>query len=71
MGGRLHHECDVWFVWKIRDHLIGRGKYLPGYIVDNMEINRLDPIYEEASLNKIICVFYAVWPSITVTIPRI
>ena len=25
----------TWFVWKIRDHPIGRGKYLPGYIVDN------------------------------------
>ena len=30
------------FVWKLRDHPIGRGKYLPGYIVDNMGIIPLD-----------------------------
>ena len=24
----------TWFVWRIRDHPIGRGKYLPGYIAD-------------------------------------
>ena len=32
----------TWFVWKIRDHPIGRGKYPPGYIVDNMGITPLD-----------------------------
>ena len=32
----------TWFVWKIRDHPIGRGKYLPGYIVDNTGITPLD-----------------------------
>ena len=32
----------TWFVWKIRDHPIGRGKYLPGYIVDNVGITPLD-----------------------------
>ena len=32
----------TWFVWKIRDHPIGRGKYLPSYIVGNMEITPLD-----------------------------
>ena len=32
----------TWFVWKIRDHPIGRGKYLPGYIVDNLGITPLD-----------------------------
>ena len=32
----------TWFLWKIRDHPIGRGKYLPGYIVDNMGITPLD-----------------------------
>ena len=30
------------FVWKIRDRPIGHGKYLPGYIVDNMGIIPLD-----------------------------
>ena len=25
----------TWFVWKIREHPIGRGKYLPGYVTDN------------------------------------
>ena len=32
----------TWFAWKIRDHPIGRGKYLPGYIVDNPGITPLD-----------------------------
>ena len=32
----------TWFLWKIRDHPIGRGKYLPGYIVDNSGITPLD-----------------------------
>ena len=32
----------TWFVWKIRDHPISRGKYLPGYIVDNTGITPLD-----------------------------
>ena len=32
----------TWFVWKIRDHPIGQGKYLPGYIVDNIGITPLD-----------------------------
>ena len=32
----------TWFVWKIRDHPIGRGKYLPSFIVDNMGITPLD-----------------------------
>ena len=32
----------TWFVTKLRDHPIGRGKYLPGYIVDNMGITLLD-----------------------------
>ena len=30
------------FVWKIRNHPIGRGKYLPGYVVGNMGITPLD-----------------------------
>ena len=30
------------FAWKIRDHPIGRGKYLPGYVVGNMGITPLD-----------------------------
>ena len=33
---------NVAFVWKIRDHPIGRGKYLPGYVVGNMGITPLD-----------------------------
>ena len=32
----------TWFITKIRDHPIGRGKYLPGYIVDNSGITPLD-----------------------------
>ena len=32
----------TWFVWKIRDHPIGRGKYLPGYIVENRGLEPLD-----------------------------
>ena len=32
----------TWFVLKIRDHPIGRGKYLPGYIVENRGITPLD-----------------------------
>ena len=32
----------TWFVWKLRDHPIGRGKYLPGYIAENHGIAPLD-----------------------------
>ena len=32
----------TWFITKIRDHPIGRGKYLPGYIVDSIGITPLD-----------------------------
>ena len=32
----------TWFVWKIRDHPFDRGKYPPGYIVDNMGITPPD-----------------------------
>ena len=32
----------TWFVWKIRDHPIGRGKYLPGYIADNYGLDALE-----------------------------
>ena len=32
----------TWFVWKIRDHPIGRGKYLPCYIVENRGIDVLE-----------------------------
>ena len=32
----------TWFVWKIHDHPISRGKYLPGYIVENRGIIPLD-----------------------------
>ena len=32
----------TWFVWKIRDHPIGHGKYLTGYIIGNMGITPLD-----------------------------
>ena len=39
----VDHITNVtWFVWKIRDHPIGRGKYLPGYIVENLGITPLD-----------------------------
>ena len=32
----------TWFAWKIRDHPIGRGKYLPHYLVENRGITPLD-----------------------------
>ena len=32
----------TWFVWKRRDHLIGRGSHLPGYIAENHGIASLD-----------------------------
>ena len=32
----------TWFVWKIRDHPIGRGKYLPGYIAENRGIDAVE-----------------------------
>ena len=32
----------TWFVWKIRDHPIGRGKYLPHYLVEYRGIDALD-----------------------------
>ena len=39
----------TWFVSKIRDHPIGRGKYLPGYMVDNMGI---EPLESDANTGK-------------------
>jgi len=32
----------TWFVWKIRDHPTGRGKYLPGYITENRGVDASD-----------------------------
>ena len=32
----------MWFVWKSREHPIGRGKYLPRYISDNYSLNVLE-----------------------------
>ena len=32
----------TWFVWKLRDHPIGRGSHLPGYIAENHGIAPLD-----------------------------
>ena len=32
----------TWFVWKLRDNLIGRGSHLPGYIAENHGIAPLD-----------------------------
>ena len=32
----------TWFVWKLRDHPIGRGSHLPGYIAENHGITPLD-----------------------------
>ena len=32
----------TWFVWKLRDHPIGCGSYLPGYIAENHGIAPLD-----------------------------
>ena len=32
----------TWFVWRIRDHPIGRGKYLPGYIADNYGLDAVE-----------------------------
>ena len=39
----------TWFVWKIRDHPIGRGKYLPGYIAENRGI---DAVKNNANTGK-------------------
>ena len=32
----------TWFVWKLRDHPIGRGKNLPHYLVENRGIDALE-----------------------------
>ena len=32
----------TWFVWKLRDHPIGRGSHLPGYIAKNHGVTPLD-----------------------------
>ena len=32
----------TWFIWKLRDHPIGRGSHLPGYIAENHGIAPLD-----------------------------
>ena len=32
----------TWFVWKLRDHPIGHGSHLPGYITENHGIAPLD-----------------------------
>ena len=32
----------TWFVWKLRDHPIGRGKYLPGYTTEKGGIDALE-----------------------------
>ena len=32
----------TWFVWKIRDHPIARGKYLPGYFADNYGLDAVE-----------------------------
>ena len=32
----------TWYVWKIRDHPISRGIYLPGYIAENRGIDALE-----------------------------
>ena len=32
----------TWFVWKLRDHPIGRGSHLPGYIAENHGLAPLD-----------------------------
>ena len=43
----------MWLVWKIRDHPIGHGKYLPGYIVDNTGITPLDRDIRSANKDKL------------------
>jgi len=59
----------TWFVWKIRDHPMGRGKYLPHYSVENRGITPLDRNRKTGKPIKIICAFSAVWPS-TVAVTR-
>ena len=39
----------TWFVTKLRHHPIGRGKYLPGYNVDNRGI---EPLESNANTGK-------------------
>ena len=60
----------TWFVWKIRDQPIGRGKYLPGYIVDNTGITPLDRDIRRGKPYEDNLCFSAVWPSTTVAILR-
>ena len=36
----------TWFVWKLRDHPIGRGKNLPHYLVENRGIDALENNYK-------------------------
>ena len=40
----------TWFVWKLRDHPIGRGSQLPGYIAENHGIALLDRNHQTGKL---------------------
>ena len=42
----------TWFVWKLRDHPIGRGSHLPGYIAENHGIAPLDRNHQTGKLYK-------------------
>ena len=40
----------TWFIWKLRDHPIGRGSHLPGYIAENHGIAPLDRNHQTGKL---------------------
>ena len=42
----------TWFVWKLRDHPIGCGSHLPGYIAENHGIAPLDRNHQTGKLHQ-------------------
>ena len=61
----------TWFVWKLRDHPIGRGKSLPHYLVETEESPHWIVIIKQANHIKIICVSSAASPSTMAVTRRI
>ena len=56
----------TWFVWKIRDHPIGRGTFLPGYIAENHGLAALERNRKTGKpYENIIPVSSAAWHSTT------
>ena len=61
----------TWVVWKLRDHPIGLGSHLPGYIAENHGIAPLDCNRQTGRFIKIICVFSVALLSTTAVTQRI